>query len=151
VPRNIEIEDRLARVERAGPVEGEPLGQPTSLTCPECHGPLWEIRDNGLLRFRCRTGHAFTAESMLAEQSEALEDALWMALNTLEESALMAERLATEAMERRHNYVAARFTEKARESRRRADVIRQVIATAEAPATIDEDALSDQPERHGTS
>jgi len=131
-------------------VEGEPLKPPTTLTCPECHGPLWEIRDNGLLRFRCRTGHAFTAESVLAGQSEALEDALWMAVNTLEESALTAERLATDASERRHTYVARRFIEKAHESRRRADVIRQVIVTADAPASIDEDALSaeaDQPTR----
>jgi two-component system chemotaxis response regulator CheB len=147
VPRDIEIEDRLARVERAGPVEGESLGQPTTLTCPECHGPLWEIRDSGLLRFRCRTGHAFTAESMLAGQSEALEDALWMAINTLEESALTAERLATDATERRHTYVAQRFIEKARESHRRADIIRQVIATAEAPASIAADVLGEAPEQ----
>jgi two-component system chemotaxis response regulator CheB len=147
VPRDIEIENRLARVERAGPVEGEPIGQPTMLTCPECHGPLWEIRDNGLLRFRCRTGHGFTAESMLAQQSEALEDALWLAVNTLEESALTAERLAHEASERSHRFAARRFAEKARESRRRADVIRQVIAAAEAPAGIDEDAMVAEPGR----
>jgi two-component system chemotaxis response regulator CheB len=147
VPHEMETENRLARVERAGPVVGESIGQPTTLTCPECHGPLWEIRDDGLLRFRCRTGHAFTAESMLAQQSEALEDALWMAVNTLEESALTAERLATEATERRHHYVAKRFTDKAEESRRRADVIREVIVTPKAPAGIDEDMMAEAAEQ----
>jgi two-component system chemotaxis response regulator CheB len=136
------VEDRWMRGE---PMETERIavvGTPTSLTCPECHGPLWELRDNALLRYRCRTGHGFTAESMLAEQSEALEGALWMALNTLEESALVAERLADDATERRHQHVATRFVEKAQESRRRAETIRRVLLTARSAATIDEDALS---------
>jgi two-component system chemotaxis response regulator CheB len=117
------------------------VGTPTSLTCPECHGPLWEVRDEALLRYRCRTGHAFTAESMLAEQAEALEGALWMALNTLEESALVADRLASDATKRQHGHVAARFTEKAHESRRRAESIRSVLLSAQSAAGIDEEAL----------
>ena len=137
VPAEMELEHRYSRGEDITPERDGALGTQTSLTCPECHGPLWEIRDNGLLRYRCRTGHAFTAESMLAEQAEALEDALWMAVNTLEESALTAERLAHESGQRGHERVAARFAERARESRRRAEIIRRVIASDTAPAVID--------------
>ena len=33
----------------------------------------WELRDEKPHRYRCRLGHAFTAESLLAGQSEVIE------------------------------------------------------------------------------
>lgn len=110
-------------------------GTLSAFTCPECHGPLWQINDSNLLRFRCRTGHAYTAESMLAEQAEGLEAALWMALNILEESALMSERLASQSQTRGHDLLAQRFAEKAAQARRRAALIRQVLLNGEAMTT----------------
>lgn len=133
------IEERYAREEGAAMDDLTEIGTPTALTCPECHGPLWEVDDRSILRFRCRTGHAFTAESVMAGQSVALEDALWMAVNTLQESALVAEQLAKSAEERHHEHVAARFAAKARESRRQARVIRTVIEGAKAEAALDEE------------
>ena len=67
VPAEMELEHRYARGEAVTPERDGQIGQPTLLICPECHTPLWEIQDGGPLRFRCPTGHAFTAESMLAE------------------------------------------------------------------------------------
>ena len=90
-------------------------------------GPLYEIRDGRLVRFRCRVGHAYTAENILDEKSEALENALYVALNTLEESALMSERLAARSREHEHEHAARRFEERAQDARRRAAAIRQVL------------------------
>ena len=72
-------------------------------------------------------GHAYTAESMLDEKSEALEGALYVALNTLEENALMADRLASRSRELRHEHAAARFEERAREARKQGEIIRRVL------------------------
>jgi two-component system, chemotaxis family, protein-glutamate methylesterase/glutaminase len=41
--------------------------------------------------------HAYTADGMLDEKAEALESALYVALNTLEESAEMSRTLAVRA------------------------------------------------------
>jgi two-component system, chemotaxis family, protein-glutamate methylesterase/glutaminase len=71
-------------------------GTVVALTCPECHGPLWEIVDEGPLRYRCRVGHAYTAEAMETSLVRETEDALWTALNTLEESTKLSERLAAQ-------------------------------------------------------
>lgn len=145
MPAEMELENRYARAEHITPEHDGKLGEISALTCPECHGPLWEIRDETLVRFRCRTGHAFTAESMLAEQAEALEDALWLAVNTLEESALVSERLASEATERRHTHVAERFADRAREYKQRAGTIRRVIAEGDGKVddiTAAEDAAA---------
>lgn len=127
VSREMDQEVRAAEWEIAVLEGEEPPGRLSSFTCPECHGPLYELRDGRLARFRCRIGHAFTAEGVLAEQSEAVEEALSMALNTLKESALMSRRLAREAQERGHVRVAARFEEKGRETSERAALIQRVL------------------------
>ena len=68
-------------------------GELSHFTCPECAGPLYEIQHDVLVRFRCRVGHAYTAESMLDEKSEELEQAHYVALNILEGNALISDRL----------------------------------------------------------
>lgn len=106
-----------------------PYGRLSSYTCPDCHGPLWEIQDGQLLRFRCRVGHAFTAESMVEGQDNNVEEALWLALNTLEESEQLYMRLARQARERNHTWMEDRFAGKSQTVRERAAVIRRLLMT----------------------
>jgi two-component system chemotaxis response regulator CheB len=40
------------------------VGKPSSLTCPHCGGGLWEVNGPRPLRYRCHTGHAFSARSL---------------------------------------------------------------------------------------
>ncbi|MDQ5826191.1 MAG: chemotaxis protein CheB [Chloroflexota bacterium] len=103
------------------------LGTPSYFTCPECHGTLWEMRDGDLPRFRCRTGHAYTAESMLAEHNESMEAALWAAVRALEESVTLSRRLAERARTHNHSIVEKRFNEKADETERDANLIRNLL------------------------
>ncbi|HEU5369993.1 MAG TPA: hypothetical protein VFU69_16080, partial [Ktedonobacterales bacterium] len=86
-----------------------------------------ELRDGELLRFRCRQGHAFTGESMMAEQTEAVEEALWTALNILQESAQMSARMAAEAQQRNRHHAATHFETMAREKMQRVDTLRRVL------------------------
>ena len=57
------------------------------------------------------------------------------ALNTLEESAQMARRLAHEARGRNHDRVAARFEERAEDAYRRARLVREVLLTGTSTAS----------------
>lgn len=63
----------------------------SGFTCPECHGPLYS-KNNGPPEFRCRVGHAFSLQNLIAEHTSVEERKLYEALVALEEGADLAER-----------------------------------------------------------
>ena len=79
------------------------------------------------VRFRCRVGHAYNADDLLDEKSQALENALYVALNTLEESAAMPDRMALRARDLGQVHAAARFERRVEETRQNAAVIRRLL------------------------
>ena len=83
--------------------EQDRLGELSMFTCPECHGPLWEIEDGEMLRYRCHTGHAFTAEAMMEAQSAEADEILWGLLRAHQQRAEFTRRMAEreEANDRR--------------------------------------------------
>ena len=120
-------ETAMAKLDPHAMQEEERAGQPSAYSCPECSGVLWQIREGEFLRYRCRVGHAYSPESMLAAQDEELEDALWAAMKTLEENAQLAGRLAANERERGHEWMVKRFEEREKEARQRAEVIRKFL------------------------
>ena len=71
---------------------GRSKGQPahaiaTDLGCSACRGVLYvsELGRSGWLSFRCRVGHAFSADSLLFAKEEQLEESLWSTVEVLEE------------------------------------------------------------------
>lgn len=111
-----------ARLER-----GERPGEPAPLTCPDCGGVLWELHDGKALRFRCHVGHAYSSDSLVAEQAESVETALWSAIRALEEKAALARRMAVQAHQQNRFMSEAQFRKRAEESEQHADLVRQVI------------------------
>ncbi|NAZ87102.1 chemotaxis protein CheB [Kineococcus indalonis] len=112
-------------------------GDPSGYTCPDCSGALWRIDDHGLLRFRCRVGHAWTAESLHEQQSAETEGALWVALRSLEERAALNRELSRRAEESGRRISAGRFGERADETTEAASVIRRLL-TGRGDVTGDE-------------
>ncbi|HEX6556713.1 MAG TPA: chemotaxis protein CheB [Ktedonobacteraceae bacterium] len=119
-------------------------GTPSVFSCPECGGVLWELQDGDMLRFRCRVGHAFSIESMFAEQSEALETALWGALKTLEESADLSWRMAQQAHMRGQKRLASRYEAKLQEAEQRIALIRRALIKSETIAEDERPATEQQ-------
>jgi two-component system, chemotaxis family, protein-glutamate methylesterase/glutaminase len=115
--------------------EGTHPGRPSGFSCPDCNGVLWQIQDGGLERYRCRVGHAWSPESLLTQQSEALEAALWVALRSLEERAALARRLAEPARRRGYSITATRFEEQAAEAQQAARLVRDLLLHRDAFAT----------------
>jgi len=107
-------------------------GTPSEFACPECHGVLFELSEKQLIRFRCRTGHAYTAESLMSEQGDNLEAAMWTAMTALKERSVLAQRLAERARGRGHDMTARLFDEQARDADAQASLIRQAMLAATA-------------------
>jgi two-component system chemotaxis response regulator CheB len=97
MPDKVENETSDARLEGNADTK---IGKPSALACPDCHGVLWEMEEGQLLRFRCRVGHAYTADALNVAMSEAGEDALWVAMRALEEKAALLRRLASRSSAR---------------------------------------------------
>ncbi len=115
-------------------LDGRTEGKPSAFSCPDCHGVLWEISEGELVRYRCRVGHAYSPQSLLASQSENLEEALWIAMRALEENAAMAERLQARSAERGHTLSAQQFGSQAQDARSRAEVIHSVLQSGQVIA-----------------
>ncbi|MFT3695969.1 MAG: chemotaxis protein CheB [Kofleriaceae bacterium] len=113
----------------------------TSFTCPECHGALTRIEEELIVRFRCHTGHAFSASSLLSGITSTIEQSLWSAMRAVEEQAMLLEHLAHEFMESGQAAEAKLFADKSFEARARARVIH-----ASLPGQEQQSASTDETE-----
>lgn len=134
VPDNVKTETRIAEQQMSATELLESvskLGTVTSLTCPECHGNLWELHDGELQRFRCHVGHAYTAESLVVGQSDEVESALWSALRALEERVMLSRKMGQRALDRNLKKAAAGFEARAQQAERNAHVLRRLLLSGQ--------------------
>ena len=108
-------------------------GKPSQFACPECGGVLWEIEQEGLLRFRCRVGHAYTARNLRAEQRQQVETALWSALRALEENASLYKRMADRSRNLRQEQAARTFDERAFTAMTNSETLRNFLVQVASP------------------
>jgi two-component system, chemotaxis family, protein-glutamate methylesterase/glutaminase len=126
-PEELEREVKIEELDEGVLNDDGRYGDPSAYSCPECGGVLWEIKDGELVRFRCRVGHAFSTDAIQAEHDEALENALYTAIKTLEESATLLRRLARDC---NSPSLLSRYETKIKHAESQADVIRRVLLSA---------------------
>lgn len=127
VSSDMEIESDMAELELGAMNNSNRPGTPSPFGCPDCGGVLWELDEGRLMRFRCRTGHAYSTHSLLAAQTHAQEEAMWNGLRALEEKASLTKRMAKRASERNQSYSAQRFEEQANVAYERAAILRELL------------------------
>lgn len=120
-------ETRIAELDMDEIAREDRQGEPSTFGCPECGGVLWEIEQEGFLRFRCRVGHALTAKSLGAEQRQAVETALWEALRALEESSSLYRRMAVRATSSGHPLPAQLYEERASNTAENSRILRNFL------------------------
>ncbi len=122
-------------------IGGERNETPSIYSCPDCGGVLWQMSDDGFMRFRCHVGHAFSAESLLHQQSEALEESMWYAVRTLIDKSKLSRQMAENAKGRGHTQAATHFEEQARVSAQHAGVIRDLIESGATSKNLEPSAV----------
>ncbi|MGD9508118.1 MAG: chemotaxis protein CheB [Geminicoccaceae bacterium] len=135
-PDDLRMEALIAAQELRMHPNDNRLGTLSPLTCPDCHGTLHEIDDEGFLRFRCHTGHAFSAESLRDAQAEAWERALYDALRAQEEQLALLRRMTEDAYFRGHADSARSFEARARSYEEGVQIIRGLLRP-NGPGPID--------------
>jgi len=128
VPGWIGIENRITS--RDSDMDDlEKIGKPSSLTCPECAGALWEVGHKGPIRYRCHTGHAFTARVLETLQRDSVEDAIWGAVRALHEQERLFSKLSDRERQAGNPESAADYAAKAMQAKAHSQTLREVIVT----------------------
>jgi len=103
------------------------MGEPSSLTCPECGGALNTLTEGKITRYRCHTGHAYSTESLLAEVTDATEIKVWQAIRSLEERVMLLEKSAYKQKDAGDEHVAESLMMKAKKTREATNTLRAFI------------------------
>ncbi len=127
VSERLATETGIAGMDPASLESDERPGSPAPYSCPECHGSLFEIEEGAVMRYRCRVGHAYSVETLLAHQGHAVESALWTAMLALKERAVLSRKMAERLRGRGGERSAERFFQQASEADVRAAVIQDVL------------------------
>jgi two-component system, chemotaxis family, protein-glutamate methylesterase/glutaminase len=96
IPEDITKEAKIAERVLSDLASVNSLGEQVPFNCPGCGGVLWKIDKGPSLRYRCHTGHSYTAPILLAEQTKKIEETLWTALRMFEERRNLLTTVAKE-------------------------------------------------------
>ena len=131
VPESIKYEVEVATTGRTAMSMMDRIGRRSVIACPDCGGVTWEIEDGGILRYRCHTGHAYSADVMSLALDESLRRALASALRALDERVALTKKLESQARNQGSNRLAAMWAEKAAEFEKEAETVRDSIQRAD--------------------
>lgn len=123
VPKDVLTEAKIAERVLSDLASVNQLGDQVPFNCPGCGGVLWKVGKDSSLRFRCHTGHAYTAAALLAEQTEKIEETMWTALRMFEER----KNLLTDMAKGKKGISSKSALERAKMSQVHIDRIRAII------------------------
>ncbi|QGK73519.1 chemotaxis protein CheB [Flavobacterium sp. SLB02] len=123
IPEDILKEVKIAQRVLSDLPSVNSLGEQVPFNCPGCGGVLWKIDKGSSLRYRCHTGHAYTAITLLAEQTEKIEETMWTALRMFEER----KNLLTTIANGQKGAMANSANERAKMSQVHIDRIRAIL------------------------
>jgi two-component system chemotaxis response regulator CheB len=107
------------------------MGELTPFTCPECHGSLVRLVEEKFIRFRCHTGHAYSASALLADVTQSIEDMLWQGMRGIEELNMLLKNIEKHLRTLGHRDQANIFRDKAEVASHRARIIHDSIFNQE--------------------
>jgi two-component system, chemotaxis family, protein-glutamate methylesterase/glutaminase len=127
VSERMKLEVGIAKENSAIDKGIQEMFEASNYTCPECHGVLMQLKEGTILRFRCHTGHAYSAATLLEDGVQGVEGSLWGAIRSLEERILLLQQFA-EHLENNHRGAdAAALLQDIEKTKKKADLVRQAV------------------------
>jgi two-component system chemotaxis response regulator CheB len=140
VPLEMEVEDEIAHGAESEARVASLLGEPSTYSCPECGGVLWDLSAQDRQRFRCQVGHAYSAVHLFHAQELALQQKLWATVRGLREHALLARQIQQSSARGSWPSLAERFLATATQSDRQAS---ELLALLEGMGKRETSAVAD--------
>jgi two-component system, chemotaxis family, protein-glutamate methylesterase/glutaminase len=123
VPEHVNVEVNIAKEQHPLDAGLERIAKPSRFACPECHGVLLQLQEDGRVRFRCHTGHAYSIDSLLSAIGEGIDEAIWNAIRAVDESGLYMQMIA-DHLRTEHGDAATQLEARIREARAQSDTLR---------------------------
>ena len=123
-PDSIRIEAEIAERVLSDVQQVSSLGGQVPYNCPNCGGVLWEMAGAATIRYRCHTGHSYTAKSLLTSQTEKIEETLWTSLRMFEERKNLMNNLAVKET---HSSLKRSYREQAKSTQIHIERIRAML------------------------
>jgi two-component system, chemotaxis family, protein-glutamate methylesterase/glutaminase len=127
VPADIITEANIAERVNVGIDELQEIGEHSLYSCPDCGGGLWQLTSNGITRYRCHVGHAYTEDGLLTNMQSNTESALWTAIRIIEERRNLLKTLADKEKTRGSKEVALRYKTRMKELDEQITQLRRVL------------------------
>jgi two-component system, chemotaxis family, protein-glutamate methylesterase/glutaminase len=107
------------------------LGHLSPFTCPECRGALVRIKEGKFFRFRCHTGHGFSADALLKGLLETIDGLIWQVMRGSQEASMLLEHIGRHMQSVGEDVSAETFLEKARELSQQAGQFQKIAVGQE--------------------
>jgi two-component system, chemotaxis family, protein-glutamate methylesterase/glutaminase len=127
-PPTILIEAEIAERYITGIENVYKIGRQIPVSCPECGGSLWEIKEGDLPHFRCHVGHTFNESGLLISQAKGMEETLWVSLRMMEERVHM---LASMREKEKNDSITSQLSERIEEVKVHISRIRNILHSNE--------------------
>jgi two-component system chemotaxis response regulator CheB len=101
-------------------------GKPYPVSCPECQGPLFALRQGRDEYFHCRVGHAFSPASLNEAHDEAVEKAIWTSIRMLSEKIILHKTMEQNS-KRDDPQLARRLRETVDYAQEQIDLLKEVL------------------------
>jgi two-component system, chemotaxis family, protein-glutamate methylesterase/glutaminase len=118
------------------------FGSLSPFTCPECRGALVRITEGRFFRFRCHTGHGFTAEALLKGLMETVDGLKWQVMRSTQEASMLLEHMGRHLQSAGEADSAEMFLAKARELNQQASQFQKIAIGHES---LSGNSLEQQP------
>jgi len=140
-PRDLVWETDLT--DGTGPAASAVPGRAVPVTCPVCHGAMNQIDGLDDLHFRCHTGHVFSPATLVVDQEDASEAALWQAVALLEEQAVVHHEMALRAARSGRRNEERAHLQAVLDARRAAAAVKDLVAGSAVRAAREAESRSE--------
>lgn len=124
--KRTELEIQIAAETNSSESNIMDYGTLSPYACPDCHGVMTQLQDGSIVRFRCHTGHAFSANSLLEGLTENTEESLWNSIRAIEEIIMLLNQMGAESS-RNNSELSALYFEKAHAAEQSVQALRDII------------------------